>query len=159
MTQLATRLRGRTAGITYWHSSPNADRSLEKAESDLLKARLTERDFAIRDGHLRRAGSEHQGLVRLFFPIGVRGRELRDRDHCCSAAYGLGLVFRMRPRLALGEETSPHLYTITRLGFDVLRKARWGRAEERERVRYSPLAAPDFSRFVHDVDINDFCTT
>ena len=87
MTQLATRLRGRTAGITYWHSSPNADRSLEKAESDLLKARLTERDFAIRDGHLRRAGSEHQGLVRLFFPIGVRGRELRDRDHCCSAAY------------------------------------------------------------------------
>jgi len=161
--QLATRLRGGTAGITYWHSSPNADRSLDKAEPDLAKARLTERDLAILEMIYDARILSTKDISRLYFAFGVRQEALRDRKQATqrhmSVLHELGLVFRMRPRLMLGEGTSPYLYMITRLGFDLLRRVRWDRDEEREQVRYTDPAMLDFSRFVHDVDLNDFCTS
>lgn len=161
--QLATRLRGGTAGITYWNVGPNAVRSLEEAKADLAKARLSERDYAILERLYDARILSTTDIARLYYRLGVYGKELAHRQLAAkrrmTMLHELGLLFRMRPRLAMGEGTSPYLYMLTRLGFDLLRRVRWDRDEEREQVRYTDPAMLDFSRFVHNVDLNGFCTS
>lgn len=90
--------------------------------------------------------NSHQ-LQRLFF-TNQRTAQIR-----LSKLYERGFVDRFRPPSARGQGSNPYIYTLDSLGYRLLRHLRpelVGRWYWREKT-------PEFSRVIHDVELNDFC--
>lgn len=132
--------------------------TLDEILADPITYHVEERDLAIMEVLFFRRFLTSEQIRREFFPSRISGA--KDTRRACQARlrilYKKGFLDRFRPPTAKGEGSHPYVYTLDRLGYELIKHLRPERITNRWNFREKVL---QYTKVIHELELNEFCLT
>lgn len=149
---------------TFWQGSGGHERPLDQALADLAGKAVMDHDLdvlqSIYDAWVMDTGS----IALLHFRQRLNGSgpnadPLHMARSRMAALWRAGLTLRGRPAARHGSGSLPFLHHLSRLGYEVLRQARWsGPGGDPRRDRGYQAASGSLDRILHHAECSQFVT-